>query len=171
MFLPGLRSAGMEEFYVTGSSLPDPIKVNKGRWHWAAWLALLPLLCFVPGPSKPQFAITLTEHHGQMRISWNVPTRGTMTIRDGFEQSFVPITPDQSSITYTRRSGDVTVGIDLTEARFIGTPLPLNDVEQARATLASLKTKIVTLRETQALARTKLAILENVYNETSARQR
>jgi len=150
-----------EEFSLYGPIEPSPIVAAKGRrWPWAC-VALLPLFLLTfyrPRHAPP--ALTLRETEGQIRISWNVPMSGTLTIRDGGERTYIPVGPGQSTATYARRSGDVTVGIGSTEARFVGPALPPSEIEQARAGVEALRAKIASLRAARTMGEARIAALE-----------
>jgi hypothetical protein len=143
-----------QEFSVKGT----PVPVHRPRWPWAACLLLIPLFALRPHPA--QLALTVREAEGQLRISWNVPTMETLTILDGGERTYIPIAPEQSTATYARRSGDVTVGIGSAKARFVGAALPPNEIERARAGVETLLAKVNSLRAAKAAGETKIAALE-----------
>jgi hypothetical protein len=145
-----------QEFSAKGTR--EPVAVRKPRWPWAACLLLIPLLFLRPHP--PQLALTVREAEGQVRISWNVPTAETLTILDGGERTYIPIAPEESTATYARRSGDVTVGIGSAKARFVGLALPPNEIERARAGVETLRQKLNSLRAEKASGETRIAALE-----------
>jgi hypothetical protein len=148
-----------EEFPIQRPIDPTPVPIVKTRkWAWAACLLLIPLLFY--RPHHPQLALTVREAGGQLRISWNVPTTETLTILDAGERTYVPILQDQSTATYSRRSGDVTVGIGSAKVRFVGPALPASEIERARAALTALHAKVASLRTAMALGKTKIAALE-----------
>ena len=70
------------------------------------------------------------------------------------------ISREQSSVTFARRTGDVTVGIGSLQTRFVGPALALTDIEKQRQNIESLKTQIVSLRAAHAIEATKLAALQ-----------
>jgi hypothetical protein len=135
------------------------IMEKRTRWPWAACLIVLPL--FFYRPHRPPLELTVHEAAGQLRISWNVPTTETLTILDGGERTYVPIGPGQTSATYARRTGDVTIGIGTTLTRFVGPPLPPTEIERMRAGIDELHAKIVALRTAKTAGQTKLAVLES----------
>ena len=92
---------------------------------------LLPLLYFIPHKPAAALALNLDEA-GQLRITWNVPTEARLTILDGAHRASVTITREQSSVTYARRTGDVTVGIGALQTRFVGRALPPTEIEKER---------------------------------------
>jgi hypothetical protein len=148
-----------QEFSIHGPVLPVPIVVSrKRRWPWAACLLLIPFLFY--RPHHPQLALTVREAGGQLRISWNAPTTQTLTILDGGERTYVSILPGQSTATYARRTGDVTIGIGAAQARYVGPALPPTEMEQLRAGLDALHAKVLSLRAARALDETKIAALE-----------
>jgi hypothetical protein len=148
-----------EEFPIQRPIEPTPIPVVKKRkWAWAACLLLIPLLFY--RPHHPQLALTVRETAGQMRISWNVPTTETLTILDGGERTYAPIVQGQSTATYARRSGDVTVGIGSAKVRFVGPELPPSEIDRERARVAALDARAASLRTAMALGKTKIAALE-----------
>jgi hypothetical protein len=147
-----------QEFSINGP-VAAPVPQKKRRWHWAACLPLLALPFFYR-TSHSQPALTVRETGGQLRISWNVPTPETLTILDGGERTYVPIKPGQSSATYARRSGDVTIGIGAAQTRFVGPALPPTAIENLRASLDSLHARVVSLRAARALGATRIAALE-----------
>ena len=132
--------------------------VKKRRWGWA-FLALLPLLYFIPRSPRPPIAVSLREDAGQLRISFSAPTAETLTILDGAEKTSVAMA-GQSTITYARRSGDVTVKMGAAQARFVGPALPPTEMEQARASVQELKSKIEELSAARASGLAKIAALE-----------
>ena len=148
-----------QEFSVHGPIAVVPAVAKKRRWPWAACLPLL-ILPFLYRPHHPQLALAVRETDGQLRISWNVPTTETLTILDGGERTYVQINPGESTATYARRSGDVTIGIGATQARFVGPALPPTEIQKLRASLDTLHAKIVSLRAESALGQTKIAALE-----------
>jgi hypothetical protein len=148
-----------EEFSLQGPVMPRPVVVEKKRkWAWAFCILLIPLLFY--RPHHPQLALTLRENGGQLQIAWSVPTTSTLTILDGGERTYVPIAPDQSTATYARRSGDVTVGIGSAQARFVGPALPPTEIQQIRAGVVALHARIAMLRATRAAEETTIAQLE-----------
>ncbi len=138
---------------------PPLVKVMKRRWTWAWSLALLPLLFFIPRHPRP-LEINLREDAGQLKISWNVPAQAPLSIVDGGERTSIVIPPGASTITYARRTGDVTVGIGSVQARFVGPPLPPAEIEQVRESIDSLQSRIVSLRGAHLAGQEKLAALE-----------
>jgi len=148
-----------EEFPIHKPMEPVPIPVVKKRWWgWAACLLLIPFLFY--RPHHPQLALTVREAGGQLRISWNVPTMETLTILDAGERTYAPILQDQSTATYARRSGDVTVGIGPAKVRFVGPELPPSEIERERAGVAALRAKVASLRTAMALGETQIVALE-----------
>jgi hypothetical protein len=146
-----------EEFQLNGPIVSRPDPRAKPRWPWAALAALVLIPMILYRPRHPQLALALRESEGQVRISWNVPTSATLTILDGAEKTSIPITPEQLSATYARRSGDVTIGIGAVQTRFVG---PATEVERARATVDALQLRIASLRAEQISGQTKLALLQ-----------
>ncbi|HEV1286315.1 MAG TPA: hypothetical protein VNU44_13425 [Bryobacteraceae bacterium] len=134
--------------------------VKKRRWHWAASLVLLPLLYFIPHKPPAALALKLDEDAGQLRITWNVPTEARLTIIDGAHRASINITRQHSSVTYARRTGDVTVGIGSLQTRFVGRALPPIEIEKERQSIESLKSQIVSLRAARVAGETKLATLQ-----------
>jgi hypothetical protein len=145
-----------EEFSIHGRPV---VVIEKRRWPWALSLALLPLLCFIPRRPPPPIALSLREQTGQLRIALSAPAAETLTILDGAEKTSLALT-GQSTITYVRRSGDVTVKIGVAQARFVGPTLPPTEMEQARASVEELKSQIETLNATRASGLAKIAALE-----------
>lgn len=148
-----------EEFSLAAPK-PLPVVVPKHRnYLWLA-LALIPLICFTPRHRQPPIAVSLREDSGQVRISWNVPNKATLTILDGGEKTSIALTPAQSTATYARRSGNVTVRIGKAEGRFVGPALPPTKMEQMRASVKALESKVASLRSERADGQTKIAALE-----------
>jgi hypothetical protein len=139
---------------------PAAVVVKKRPWQWAACLALIPLLLVFYWPHKPQLALTLRETEGQLRISWNIPSTDTLTILDGGERTYVPIAPGQSTATYARRTGDVTIGIGSAQVRFVGPKLPPTEIEKQRAGINALERKVASLRAASAAGQSRIAALE-----------
>jgi hypothetical protein len=152
-----------EEFSLIAPAPPVPnVKpvLKKRRWHWAASALLLPLLYLVPHKPPALLALNLREDAGQLHISWNVPTAAKLTIIDGDHRASVNISREQSSVTYARRTGDVTVGIGSLQTRFVGPALPPSEIEKERQSIESLKSQIITLRAEHAAEATKLTALQ-----------
>jgi hypothetical protein len=147
-----------EEFPIVDQAPVAAVKKRPGVW--AACLALIPLLFVFYRPHHPEPALTLNESAGQLKISWNVPLSGTVTIVDNDERIYAPIQPGQSQITYARRSGDVTVKIGSLEARFVGPSLPPTEIERARAGVKTLRAKVAALRAAEHARLTRIAELE-----------
>jgi hypothetical protein len=145
-----------EEFYIDGRPVA---MVKRRRWPWALSLALLPLLYFIPRPPAPPIAVSLSEEAGQLRIALSAPTAETLTILDGAEKTSMAMT-GQSTITYARRSGDVTVKIGAAQARFVGPAFPPTEMEQVRASVIELESQIEELRATHASGLAKIAALQ-----------
>jgi len=156
-----------EEFSLNAApALPAaPVRVVKPvrktrRWLWAAsLLLLLPLVFFVPHKQPPPLALNLEEEAGQLHISWTVPTEAKLTIIDGSHRSSVNITREQSSVTYARRTGDVTVGIGSLQTRFVGSALPLTIIEKERERIEALQREVTELRAAQVAGQARLASL------------
>ena len=138
---------------------PLPVPVVKRRLPWVWSLLLLPLLYFIPLPAQHALAVTLREDAGQLHISWNRAFQGTLTIVDGSDRRLIPIAPGQSTITYARQSGDVSVGIGAARARFVGPPVPPSEMEQLRAQIDFLQSKVVSLHAAHIAGEGKLALL------------
>jgi hypothetical protein len=147
---------------------PLPVAVEVPKRHRAAAgagacfalaLVLVPFIHFRPG-NPQRFAVNVREDKGQLYISWNATAQKMLTILDKSERISLAIGPQQSSLTYARHSGDVTVGIGSTQVRFIGSASPPSDMEQMRAGVEALESKIAFLRAESASRRTKLAALE-----------
>jgi hypothetical protein len=156
-----------EEFSLTAApALPVPsvpvVKpvIKTRRWHWAASALLLPLLFFIPRKQPTPLALHLEEESGQLHISWNVPTEAKLTIIDGSHRSSVNITREQSSVTYARRTGDVTVGIGSLQSRFVGPALPPTRIERERDRIDALKREIASLNAAHVAGQAKLASLQ-----------
>jgi len=148
-----------EEFSINGQPEIVPVKVIKRTWAWAWCLLLLPLLYFIPRHTQPPLALTLRENLGQLSISWNVPVRATLLIVDGSDRTSISINPGASTVTYARRSSDVTVGIGSVQARFVGPLPPLTETELLRSSIDSLESRIAALRAGQAAGQAKLTAL------------
>ena len=150
-----------EEFLINGPAPTQaPVRVIKRRVSWIWSLALIPLLYFVPHHARPQLAVTLREDAGQVRISWNVPVTGKIDILDGDDRTSVRIAPGLSRLTYARHTGDVTVAIGSERARFVGRPVPANELEQQRDQIKELRAKLVALHVAHADGQARIAALE-----------
>jgi hypothetical protein len=149
-----------QEFSVHGPTEAIPIAIvkKKRRWPWALCLLAIPLAFYRPHPPKP--ALTVQEAAGQLRISWNAPKTETLTILDGGVRTYVQIKPGQSTATYARLTGDVTIGIGSAQTRFVGAPLPPTEIEKQRASLETLRAQVVSLRAAGAVEETKIAALQ-----------
>jgi hypothetical protein len=145
---------------------PAPLAVKKPKRPRAAICAVVGVgLALVLFPlrkveSRDPVAVNLSDDKGQLRISWNTAGQKIMTILDRGERISLALAPQQSSLTYARRSGDVTVGMGSTQVRFIGPPPPPSHMAQTRANVEALKSRIACLRAVEALGRIKLAALE-----------
>jgi hypothetical protein len=147
---------------------PLPVAVTESKRHRAAGagacfalaLVLVPFIHFWPGTPQHAVAVNVREDKGQLHISWNTGAQKMLTILDRGDRISVAIGPHQSSLTYARHSGDVTVGLGSTQVRFIGPAPPSSDMEQMRAGVETLESKIARLRAVLASRRTKLAALE-----------
>jgi hypothetical protein len=150
-----------EEFSLNGAPVPVAKSVIKNRrWQWAATALLLPLLYFVAHKQPPPLALNLQEEAGQLHITWTVPTEAKLTIMDGSRRTSVNITREESSITYTRRTGDVTVGIGSLQSRFVGPALPPTRIERERNRIDALNREIAALRAAHAAGQAKLVSLQ-----------
>jgi hypothetical protein len=107
--------------------------------------------------------VNLREELGQLHISWNVPTSSTLTILDGTDKTSILITPEHSTVTYARRSGDVTVKLGSALARFIGPLPPPPEIVQLRTSVHSLQSKIASLRKVQSADWAKLSALQEYF--------
>lgn len=141
-------------------SIHSPAKVVKQRWSWTWCLALLPLLYFIPRHPERPLAVTLQEDSGQLRISWSIPTKATLSILDGGRRTAVSVARDLSSLTYARSSGDVTVEIGAAQARFVGARVPPKEIERERSNLETLASKIAALRAVGVAGEVRIAELE-----------
>ncbi len=141
-------------------SIHSPAKVVKQRRSWTWCLLLLPLLYFIPRAPERPLAVTLREDSGQLRISWNVPTNATLSILDDGQRTSISIARDLSSLTYARSSGDVTVEIGAAQARFVGAIVPPKEIQQERANLETLASKIAALRAVGVAGEVRIAELE-----------
>jgi hypothetical protein len=150
-----------QEFLINGPApVQAPVRVVKRRVSWVWSLALIPLLYFVPRHSAPQLAVTLSEDEGQVRISWNVPVTGNIDILDGDDRTSIPSAPGLSTLTYVRHTGDVTVAIGSERARFVGRPVQATELDQERARIKDLRTKLVSLHAAHAAGQSRIAALE-----------
>ena len=153
-----------EEFSLTTSAPPVAVAkrgvVKKRRWYWAASVLLLPLLYFIPNKPPPALALHLNEDAGQLHITWNVPTKAKLTIIDGAHRTSVNIMREQSSLTYARRTGDVTVGIGSLQSRFVGPALPPTVIESERQRIEALQSEIVSMRAAHITGQARLATLQ-----------
>jgi hypothetical protein len=72
----------------------------------------------------------------------------------------VNITREQSSITYARQTGDVTVGIGSLQTRYVGAAPPPTRIERERDRIGALKREITSLRAAQVAGEARLASLQ-----------
>ena len=164
-FIETVRS--YEEFSVHPAPRPvaDPVirRLVRRAWPWR-WAVCLPfalaLLFLLPHRATPPLALHVSEDAGQLRISWNVPTDEKLTIIDGGERTFIPIVREQSTVTYARRTGDVTLGIGSAQVRFVGAELPSSETERTRAVIAKLESRIASLRAAQKWGQKRIRTLE-----------
>jgi hypothetical protein len=146
-----------QEFSIHGQQVAI-VKRRRVWWPWAACLALIPLLFL--RPHHAPLALHLRESDGQLKISWTGPTSETLTILDGGERTYVAISPSQTTATYARRSGDVTVGIGTVQARFVGPALPPTETAKMRNSIDSLHRQVVALRAASTSQQTRIAALQ-----------
>jgi hypothetical protein len=157
----------------------DPSEVGgavaRPKRPWAriiasAFLAVATMLLVVlplpRGKSRSPSGGNLREDRGQLRISWNATSHRVLTIIDGGERISLDIAPRQSSLTYARHSGDVTVEIGSEQFRYIGPAPPLSQmppsqIQQELERVEALESRITQLRVTLATGQTKLAKLES----------
>ena len=137
------------------------VETAKGISPWTACLllALLPLSYALARRQPSPLSVEIHEQAGQVRISWDIPTQGTLIIIDDQENRLIPITPAVSTVTYARRSGDVEVQLGSAYARFVGPPPPPPEKEQIRRDMEDLKKEIVSLRNTETSNRGQLGAL------------
>lgn len=122
---------------------------------------------FSRGKPQVQPGGNLREDRGQLTISWKAAdSAGAVEILDGGERVSVTTVPWQSSLTYVRRSGDVTVAVGTERFRFIG-PTPARaagnragGVEERRR-VEALESKVAELRAGLASGEVKLGKLES----------
>jgi hypothetical protein len=146
-----------EEFSMGGQ--PVARKTNRAwLWAMASFLLVAPAL-LLSRPHRPALAVKLQENNGQLVISWNLPTTATLTIRDGDQRTYLNVSPGQTTATYERRTGDVTVGLAATQTRFVGPAPPASEIEKQRAGLEVLRAKVATLRMAKLMGEAKLAAL------------
>jgi hypothetical protein len=146
-------------------------KLPWGRMIVSAFLAAATILFAVKpvprGKSDSRSGGNLHEDHGQLRISWNATSARVLTILDGGERISLSIAPQQSSLSYARRSGDVTVGIGPEQFRYIGPAPPPSQksqepqIQQERERVEALEARITELRAALASGQTKIAKLES----------
>ncbi|HVO96941.1 MAG TPA: hypothetical protein VMT15_02700 [Bryobacteraceae bacterium] len=147
-----------EEFFIQPPAAPDS---KCRRWSWAYAFALLPLLAFaIPHRTAPSLALHLQEDAGQLKVSWNQPRLDTLSILDGGSLITVDVKPDQSRLTYVRRSGDVTVKLGPAQARFIGPPMASRGVEEVRTSIRALQARLAKLRGAMAAGKARIASLQ-----------
>jgi hypothetical protein len=145
--------------------MPDPtlppVTTTKGISPWTACflLAILPLSYALARHQPAPLSVEIHEQAGQVRISWNIPTQGTLIIIDDQENRLIPVTPAVSTVTYARRSGDVEVQLGSAYARFVGPPPPPQEKERIRRHMEDLKQEIVSLRNEQTSNSTQLGAL------------
>ena len=115
----------------------------------------------IPVTSIRRSRCILQEDAGQLRISWNAPTSETLTILDGGDRTSVAISPGQTTATYARRTGDVTVGIGTVQTRFVGPGRPPSEAEKMRNSIDTLHRKIVVAAcRIDAARQTRIAALQ-----------
>jgi hypothetical protein len=135
------------------------------RMSASAFLAVATMLLAVMplprGKSRSPSGGDLREDGGQLRISWNATSQRLLTIVDGGERISLSIAPRQSSLTYARHSGDVTVEIGSEQFRYIGPAPPPSQIPQERERVEALESRITQLRATLATGQTRLAKLES----------
>lgn len=130
-------------------------------------VGVLLLAIFSRGKPPVQPGGNLREDRGQLTISWKpAALPGAVDILDGGERVSVATVPWQSSLTYVRRSGDVTVAVGRERFRFIG-PTPARaagnragGVEERRR-VETLESKVAELRAGLASGEVKLGKLES----------
>jgi hypothetical protein len=166
-------TAGNYRDFSLGHQPPVPATVTKPKQRSAAvgasacFAVALALIPFIPVRLSPfqlgnnhPFALNVHEDKGQLHISWSATAQRMLTILDRGERISLTIAPQQSSLTYARQSGDVTVGIGSAQVRFIGPAPPGSEVEQIRAGVEALESKIASLRTVLVSGQVKMAGLE-----------
>lgn len=147
-----------EEFLIQPPSAP---RARPRRWSYAWVFGLLPLAAFaVPHRAPAPFMLHLNEDAGQLKISWNQPREGTLTILDGGSVITVDVRPDQSRMTYARRSGDVIVKLGPAQARFVGPGVASSEPERLQERIQELKARLRGLRGAQAAGKARIAALQ-----------
>ncbi len=151
--------------------LARPMTVKKPRSYKTAVgtaacialaLAVILSMQFRRGDSEPPRALKVREEGGQLLVSWNAPARTTLTILDGGEQTSLAVAPDQSTLTYARRSGEVVVRVGAAQVRFIGRVPPPTGIARMRASLETLESRIACLRVAWVAKRNRLVALEEL---------
>jgi hypothetical protein len=100
-----------EEFSV---SRPVPIGSSHWRWVWPAAGGLVALALLLPAfPKRPLHSPTLrvSEEQEQLHIGWKPGQQAVLEIVDGGDRIAIPVSPDQSSATYARRTATVEISL------------------------------------------------------------
>jgi hypothetical protein len=127
---------------------------------FALAFAVVALIPFLLGNQQRPVALNVREDGGQLHISWSATAQKMLTILDKGERIALAIGPQQSSLTYARHSGDVTVGIGSAQVRFIGPEPPASAIEQMRTGVEALESRIACLRSLLASGQEKVVWYE-----------
>jgi len=99
-----------EEFLLPAHA---PAKSSAGKWAWVAGAGfalavLLPM--FRQRPPQPP-ALQVSEERNELHIAWEAGEHAILEIHDGGERIATPVSPDQSSATYARRTSTVEISL------------------------------------------------------------
>jgi len=106
-----------EEFSISRArprrSTPRTRPVARRRWLAAGFAGLaLPLAALTVSPHRDA-PKTLEVHDvgGQLRISWSPPQDALLSIQDGAQRISLPVSVDESSVTYVPRGPGIDVNL------------------------------------------------------------
>jgi hypothetical protein len=135
-------------------------------------------------PALPQspVALAVREEAGQLIVGWDArggTENGRLEIVDGGEPTIVHLSPDQTSVTYAHRTGDVEIrlatgtreGSARWEAvRYVAPIPPANrDADTAKENVVKLEQEAAILRDSMESARTRTAELSRRIGQLAAR--
>ena len=117
---------------------------------------------------RPPLRLAVREEAGTLRILWNpAAIRGpaTLEIRDGAETRSIDVR-SLSSLSYSRRTGDVEIRLDGESAHFIGpssdAELAISRVALARENVAELDAEAQDLKTAAAIRARRVAEIQKI---------
>lgn len=111
-----IQSVRSHEEFPVGSQVPATPSTRKRapeKWGWlaAGGFALVLLLpVFRQRPPQP-LALQVSGERNELHIVWKAREHAILEIHDGGERVAIPVSPDQSSATYARRTSTVEISL------------------------------------------------------------